>query len=254
MKLKHKVALITGAASGMGAQTARVLADCGLKVAVLDQNLKAAQQVAKEIKGLALEADVSDEQAVSEALEQVIKEFGAVHAGVNCAGILSVGKVVSSRGVLPLDTFEKVIGVNLIGTFNVMRLLAEKMSEQAVINEDGERGVIINTASIAAFEGQMGQCAYSASKGGVAAMTLPAARDLAAYGIRVVAIAPGMIATPMVSGLKEKVKAGLEQAVTFPKRLGQPDEFAQLVKQVIENSYINATVLRLDGGLRMAAK
>lgn len=255
MDIKQKVVLVTGAASGLGKATCCFLAKAGMRVALLDREPKILDSIAAPIQGLVISADVSDPNAVSAALQTVVQQWGAIHVGVNCAGIVSAGRLVTQQNEpVGLDDFAQVIKVNLLGTFNVMRLLAAVMAKQDAVNGDGERGVIINTASIAAFDGQAGQCAYSASKGGVAAMTLPAARDLAPCGIRVMCIAPGVMETPMVTALQEKTQAGLKAGVVFPKRMGHADEFAQLVKQVIENAYLNGTIVRLDGGLRMAVK
>lgn len=254
MDVKGQVAIVTGAGSGMGATTASYLAKAGAKVALFDKNFTATKKIAAEIKGLAIECDVSNEQSVSTALQQVKTELGELRVCVNCAGIVNAGRIVGREGPMSLADFKKIIEVNLIGTFNVMRLAANEMSKLTPLNEDKERGVIINTASIAAFEGQIGQVAYSASKGGVVAMTLPAARDLAKLGIRVMTIAPGLMDTPMAAGFSEELRKSLAESVPFPSRLGKSAEYAQLVLQIIENPYLNGSVIRLDGALRMAPK
>ncbi len=252
MDLKEKIVLITGGASGIGAATARWLANQGMRVAILDRD--PAEKLAREISGLAVQADVTDGDSVQTALEQVCSQFGAIHACIHCAGIATAARIVGKNGPMPLEDFQKVIQINLVGTFNVMRLVAAKMIQQAVVNSDGERGVIINTASIAAYEGQMGQAAYSASKAGVIGMTLPAAREFSQFGIRVMAIAPGVIATPMVDGMPSEVTQSLVAAVPFPKRLGNPIEYAKIAQQIIENPYLNGSVIRLDGAMRMGSK
>lgn len=251
---KYQFALITGGASGMGAETAKYLTEKGLKVAIIDKNINAVRDLAKSIGVLPFEADVSDSDSFQHVLNEILQQQAEIHVLVNCAGIAPAGKIVSREGPMPLHEFEQVVKVNLIGTFNVMRCVADIMIKQKPINSEGERGVIINTASIAAFEGQVGQVAYSASKGGVVALTLPAARELSKFGIRVMTIAPGVFETPMMSLVTEDVKTNLEEAVLFPKRFGKPVEFAKLVEHIIENSYLNGEVIRLDGGLRMGVK
>ncbi len=251
---KHQFALITGGASGMGAETAKYLTEKGLKVAIVDKNINAVREMAQSIGALPFEADVSDSDSFQHVLNEILQQQAEIHVLVNCAGIAPAGKIVSREGPMPLHEFEQVVKVNLIGTFNVMRCVADIMIKQKPINSEGERGVIINTASIAAFEGQVGQVAYSASKGGVVALTLPAARELSKFGIRVMTIAPGVFETPMMSLVTEDVKTNLEEAVLFPKRFGKPVEFAKLVEHIIENSYLNGEVIRLDGGLRMGVK
>lgn len=243
--------LVTGAGSGMGRATAEFMAAEGLNVVCVDVQAEAVTQVANRINGYPIVADVTDAEQISTAIAAVSQEVGPIRVAINCAGIISAGRIVGRNGPMPLENFSHAIQVNLIGTFNVMRVLAAHMSETDPVNADGERGVIINTASVAAFDGQLGQAAYSASKGGVAAMTLPAARELSRFGIRVLAIAPGIIATPMMDGLTEEVQHNLAEQVCFPKRLGQAHEFASLARQIVENAYLNATVLRLDGGIRM---
>ena len=249
MQIKDNLALITGGGSGLGAATAKLLAQGGAKVVLLDRNLAAAQGVAKETGGIAIECDVTSEQSVKAA----IAKAGTPRIVVNCAGILGAGRILGKDAPMALDYFEAAVRVNLIGTFNVMRLCAAAMSAAPELAEK-ERGIIINTASIAAYEGQIGQAAYSASKGGVVALTLPAAREFARFGIRVNAIAPGPVDTPMVAGMPPEVKASLEAGIPFPSRLVRPEEFAALVKHMIENMAINGEVVRLDGALRMAPK
>ena len=251
MELVNKIALITGGASGMGAATARLLTTAGMKVAILDQHLENAELLAKEIKSLAIYADVTDENSIKMALTEVVAKLGAVHVVVNCAGIAPAARIVGRAGPMSLTDFQQVLQVNLVGTFNIMRLVAAQMMQQSPINTEGERGVIINTASIAAFEGQVGQAAYSASKGGIVAMTLPAAREFGPFGVRVMTVAPGVIATPMMEKMPSTVCEHLSATVPFPKRMGNADEFAQLVKHIIENTYLNGSTIRLDGGLRM---
>ncbi|MFO0390092.1 MAG: SDR family NAD(P)-dependent oxidoreductase [Alphaproteobacteria bacterium] len=249
MQLKNNIALITGGGSGLGAATARVLAAGGAKVALLDRNLVAAEAVAKETGGMAIECDVTSEASVKAA----IAKAGTPRIVVNCAGILGAGRILGKEAPMALDYFESAVRVNLIGTFNVMRLCAAAMSAAPELAEK-ERGIIINTASIAAYEGQIGQAAYAASKGGVVALTLPAAREFARFGIRVNAIAPGPVDTPMVAGMPPEVKASLEAGIPFPSRLVRPEEFAQLVKHMVENMAINGEVVRLDGALRMSPR
>ncbi len=254
MELKNKTALITGGASGMGAATARRLAEKGMRIAILDNNPQSGEQIAKEISGIYLTADVSDDASVKTAIDGLIKELGDIHVCLNCAGIAPSARIVGRNGPMAMENFQKVIQINLVGTFNVMRYAAARMIQQNPVNTEGERGVIINTASIAAYEGQLGQAAYSASKGGVTAMTLPAAREFGQWGIRVMCIAPGIIATPMMASMPPEVNTSLAEAVIFPKRLGEPEEYAKLVEHIIENSYLNGSIIRLDGGMRMGAK
>jgi len=250
MKIKESLAVITGAGSGLGAATASLLASQGAKVALLDRNLAAAETVAKAIGGMAIECDVTSEASVTAALARA----GTPRIVVNCAGILGAGRILSKEGPMALEFFETAIRVNLTGTFNLMRLAAAAMSRNTETGEAKERGVIINTASIAAYEGQVGQAAYAASKGGVVSLTLPAAREFARFGIRVNAIAPGPVDTPMVTGMPAEVRASLEASIPFPSRLVRPDEFAALVQHLIENVAINGEVVRLDGALRMGPK
>jgi NAD(P)-dependent dehydrogenase (short-subunit alcohol dehydrogenase family) len=246
-------ALVTGAASGLGAETARQLAKAGAKVALLDVNVDAAQKVADEIGGIALRCDVADAQSAEAALAQARDKLGIARILVNCAGIGPAKRIVGRDGPMPLPDFERVIAINLIGTFNMMRLAATAMSALESLS-DGERGVIVSTASVAAFEGQIGQAAYAASKGGVAALTVPAAREFAQFGIRVLAIAPGIFATPMLRALPDEVQDSLAASVPFPKLLGRPEQFADLVLHCVVNTYLNGEVIRLDGALRMAPR
>lgn len=256
MDIQDKVAIVTGGASGLGHATAQRLLAKGAKVMIFDM----AEERAKEVKQtLGSNVDyavvnVADEDSVKAGLSKAQELFGSVHICVNCAGIATAGKTLGRNGALALTEFSKTIQVNLIGTFNVLRLSAEIMATNTATNEDGEKGVIINTASVAAFDGQIGQAAYSASKGGVAGMTLPIARDLAPSGIRVLTIAPGIMNTPMMAGMPEKVREPLIAMTQFPKRLGLPDEYGLLVTQIVENSFLNAEVIRLDGGIRMSPR
>ncbi len=255
MHIKQKIAVITGGASGMGAQTARFLATAGATVILLDREIKAAQEVANDISGFAFACDVSDAANVERVFAEIIAEHGTPQICINCAGICPGQLIVDKNGSpMPLTDFIPAIQVNLIGTFNVLRVASAYMSSCPLAEGEEERGVIINTASVAAYEGQIGQIAYSASKGGVVAMTLPAARELARYGIRVVTIAPGLIETPMLSGLSEKVRESLAASVPFPSRLGKTAEYAKLVLHIIDNTLLNGCVIRLDGALRMAPK
>jgi NAD(P)-dependent dehydrogenase (short-subunit alcohol dehydrogenase family) len=256
MKLNGQVVVISGGASGIGAKTATYLASKGLKIAILDRNFSEVQKIAGEIQGLAIECDVTQSAHVEQAFQKIEQQLGQVRVCINCAGILAPKTILSKDHVpMPLEDFAQVIQVNLIGTFNVMRVAAARMADsQPVEGQDQERGVIINTASIAAFEGQIGQAAYSASKGGVVGLTLPAARELARYGIRVMTIAPGPIATPMLQGLTDPLRENLTSSIPFPKRLGDPVEFAQLVEHIIENTFLNGAVIRLDGGSRLPPK
>jgi NAD(P)-dependent dehydrogenase (short-subunit alcohol dehydrogenase family) len=253
MDITGHAAIVTGAASGLGAATASDLARAGAQVACLDVNLDAARAVAAKIGGEAVQCDVTDTGQAATALAQARSRHGPARILINCAGVGPARRIVGRDGPMPLDEFARVININLIGTFNMTRLVAADMQGLSPL-ADGERGVIILTASVAAFEGQIGQAAYSASKGGVAALTLPAAREFAQFGIRVNAIAPGIFHTPMLMALSEEARASLAAAVPFPKLLGRPDQFASLVHHIIENVYINGEVIRLDGALRMAPR
>ncbi|HYD18080.1 MAG TPA: SDR family NAD(P)-dependent oxidoreductase [Patescibacteria group bacterium] len=254
MEINGMAAVVTGGGSGMGAETARHLAKAGAKVAVLDINKANADSIAQEIGGVAFECDVTNEASAKAALEGAKAANGPVRILMNCAGIAPGARVVGKEGPHDLGFFTKVITVNLIGTFNMLRLAATEMSTLDVLNDTGERGVIINTASVAAFEGQIGQAAYSASKGGVVGMTLPAARELAKFGVRVVTIAPGLIGTPMLLGMSQEVQDSLIATTLFPKRLGKPEEFSRLALHVVENAMINGETIRLDGAVRLAPK
>lgn len=253
MDIKNKVAIVTGGASGLGLATVEHLSQKGAKVVIFDVNEELAKKVTQEIGGNATyhKVNVTDEDSVHKAIQQTVEKFGAIHICVNCAGIAPPQKTVGRSGAMPLENFKKVIDINLVGTFNVLRLVAEQMAKNTALTEFGERGIIINTASVAAFEGQMGQAAYSASKAGIVGMTLPIARDLSSFGIRINAIAPGLFRTPMAAGLDDKVVEKLESLVEFPKRLGRPEEYASLVAFMIENEYLNGEVIRLDGAIRM---
>ncbi|MCL4132124.1 UNVERIFIED_CONTAM: hypothetical protein GTU68_030819 [Idotea baltica] len=254
MDINGTTAIVTGGGSGLGAATARQLSARGAKVAILDLNAEHAESVAKEVDGVAIIADVSDESSVSAALKSATASLGiAPRVVVNCAGIALGARVVDRDGNLSTDIFEKTIRINLMGTYNVMSHAANLMTSLAPL-ENGERGVIINTASVAWQDGQIGQSAYSASKGGIAAMTLPIAREFARAGIRVMAIAPGLFNTPMMEGLPEEVTAKIAAEVPFPQRLGEPQEFGLLVTQIVENPYLNGTNIRLDGAIRLAPK
>src|SRR5829696_2024543 len=253
MNPQGQAALVTGAASGLGAATARQLAQAGARVALLDVNIEAARSLAVEIGGVAIACDVTDADGAAAAVAQAKRQHGAARILVNCAGIGPAKRIVGRDGPMPLADFQRVIAINLIGTFNMMRLAAADMTGLAPL-DDGERGIIVSTASVAAFEGQIGQAAYSASKGGVAALTVPAARELAQFGIRVMAIAPGIFATPMLRTLPNDVQASLAASVPFPQLLGRPEQFADLVLHCVRNTYLNGEVIRLDGGLRMAPR
>ena len=253
MDIRDKVAVITGGASGLGRATAGAIIGQGGKVAIIDRNAELAEQAAAELGGeaAAFAADVADADSVAAAIDGVVDRFGAIHIDVNCAGIGAAGRTVGRDGPLDLRAFNFVIQVNLVGTFNSLRLCAAQMQRNEPSADDGERGVIINTASVAAFDGQIGQAAYSASKGGVVGMTLPVARDLARSGIRVCTIAPGIFETPMMTDAPDRVRLPLIEMVQFPHRLGNAPEFALLARQIIENPYLNGETIRLDGGIRM---
>lgn len=254
MEINQKVAVVAGGASGLGAATVHHLARLGAKVVVLDSNLDKANSLAKKVQGMALSCDVTRDDEVTAAFEEFTQAIGPARICVNCAGIAPGKRIVSRSGVMPLEEFSRVIEVNLIGSFNIMRMAAYWMSTLDPLGNSGEKGVIINTASVAAYEGQIGQAAYSASKAGIVGMTLPAARELAAQGIRVMTIAPGIMNTPMVAGMSVEVQKSLESAIPFPKRLGEPDEYAKLVAHIIENEYLNGSVIRLDASIRLSAK
>jgi NAD(P)-dependent dehydrogenase (short-subunit alcohol dehydrogenase family) len=253
MQLKDQAAIVTGAASGLGAATARKLAAQGAKVAVCDLNAKLAESVAAEIKGVAIVCDVADAASAEAAVVQAAKAHGPARVLINCAGIGVAKRVVGRDGPMPLADFEKVIKINLIGSFNMLRLVTAEMTKLSPL-DTGERGVVISTASVAAYDGQIGQSAYSASKGGIVGMTLPIARELAQFGIRVLTIAPGLFLTPLLAGLPQEAQDSLAAAIPFPHRLGQPEEFASLALHMIDNAYLNGEIVRLDGSLRMAPK
>ncbi len=254
MEIKGKTAVVTGGASGLGKATVKHLASLGAKVAVFDVSREAGERFVEELNAenvLFCQVDITDSSNVVQAIETAVNSFGSIHQVVNCAGIGVAEKVLSKKGVMPLEHFSRIINVNLIGSFNVVRLAAEKMAKNEP-DADGERGVIINTSSIAAFEGQIGQAAYSASKGGIVGMTLPLAREFASLGIRVLAIAPGIFLTPMLQGLSDQVKKSLGASIPFPSRLGKPYEYAMLVEHIIQNAFLNGTTIRLDGAIRLA--
>jgi NAD(P)-dependent dehydrogenase (short-subunit alcohol dehydrogenase family) len=254
MNIHGQAALVTGGASGLGAQTARELARCGAKVAVLDRNGAGARIVAAEIDGIGIECDITSSDSVSAALAAARAAHGPARLLMNIAGIGTAKRLIAKDGTpMPLEDFERVVRVNLIGTFNMIRLATAEIVKLDPL-EDGERGVIVNTASVAAFDGQVGQEAYAASKGGLVSLTLPLARDLAQFGVRVVTIAPGLFLTPLMAELPLPVQESLAASIPFPKRLGKPEEFAQLCAAIVENLALNGEVIRLDGALRMAPR
>lgn len=256
MKLNNKVAVITGGASGLGRATAEMVINQGGKVALFDLNEDLVGQTAAELgeNAASYVVNVADAESVAAGVEQTMEKFGAIHINVNCAGIGAAARTLSKDGAMPLKMFNFVIQVNLVGTFNTLRLCAAQMQNNEPADSDNERGVIINTASVAAFDGQIGQAAYAASKAGVAGMTLPIARDLSRCGVRVCTIAPGIFETPMMAGAPDRVRDPLIEMVQFPKRLGNAPEYAMLARQIIENSYLNGETIRLDGAIRMSAK
>lgn len=255
MQLNEKVFLVTGAGSGLGAATARMLVDAGARVVLADLNRAAGEALAAELGGNArfVETDVSNESSAVNAIGVSISSFGGLHGLVNCAGIAPAEKVVGKEGPHRLDSFARVININLVGTFNMIRLAADAMLKNSP-DAGGERGVIVNTASVAAYEGQLGQAAYAASKGGIVALTLPVARELARSGIRCLTIAPGIMETPMLLGMPAEVQDSLNKMVPFPTRMGKPSEYAALVRHIAENPYLNGEVIRLDGAIRMGVK
>jgi NAD(P)-dependent dehydrogenase (short-subunit alcohol dehydrogenase family) len=253
MDIRGHAAIVTGAASGLGAATAQMLAEAGAKVALLDINGEAARMVADKIGGLALPCDVTSSEETASAIMAANDKHGVARILVNCAGVGPAKRIVGRDGPMSLADFERVVRINLIGTFNAMRLVAASMQALNPL-QDGERGIIVCTASVAAYEGQIGQAAYAASKGGVVGLVMPAAREFAQFGIRVNAVAPGIFSTPMLHALPEPAQQSLAAAVPFPKLLGQPPQFAALVRHMIENRYINGEVIRLDGALRMAPR
>ena len=253
MELTGKTAIITGGASGIGAATARHFFARGARVAIFDRDLDKAAILVEELGSGAIfcQVDVTAETPVEAGIKQVINEFGAIHVCINFAGVVDAARTVGKNGAFPLDTFKKVIDINLVGTFNVLRLAATAMADNESLTEDGNRGVIINTASIAAYEGQVGQAAYSASKAGIVGLTLPVARDLAKLGIRCNTIVPGLIHTPMFDSLSAEFIENLSASVLNPTRLGKPEEVAHLAQFIVENDYLNGECIRLDGGIRM---
>lgn len=255
MKIENNTFLITGGASGLGFATAKMIIENGGNAVLLDVNEEAGKTAQSNLgsKSKFIKTDVTNEEQVQSAVSQSIEAYGSVEGIINCAGVGPAKRVVGKDGPHPLDFFQKVININLIGTFNTLRLVADKMQNNEP-NTEGERGIIINTASVAAFDGQIGQAAYSASKGGIVAMTLPIAREFARMGIRVMAIAPGIFETPLLASLPQEAQESLGKQVPFPPRLGRPAEFANLVKQIIENTMLNGEVIRLDGAIRMGAK
>ena len=253
MEIKNSVFLITGGASGLGAATAKTFAASGAKVVLADLNSELGEALAKEINGAFVKCDVTSEADGQNAVNTTVKTFGAIHGLVNCAGIGTAEKTTGKNGPHNLAGFTKVIQINLIGTFNMIRLAATAMLNNQP-NAAGERGVLINTASVAAYDGQIGQAAYSASKGGIVGMTLPIARDLSRDGIRCMTIAPGLFLTPLLKGLPPEVQESLGKQVPFPSRLGRPDEYASLAKHIVENEMLNGETIRLDGAIRMAPR
>jgi NAD(P)-dependent dehydrogenase (short-subunit alcohol dehydrogenase family) len=256
MQLQEKTAFITGAASGLGLAVAQHFVAHGANVLMFDLDAGRVEAEAKALGSKAVWAagDVTDEAQVQAAINKAVKVFGAIHININSAGVGSAAKTVGRDGPMPLDQFSRIIRINLIGTFNVLRLCAAAMTANKALNDDGEKGVIINVASVAAYDGQMGQAAYSASKGGIVSMTLPIARDLARDGVRVVTIAPGIFATPLMMASPQPVKDALVDMIQFPKRMGEPAEFAAMAKAIVESSYLNGEVIRLDAAIRMAAR
>jgi len=254
MIISQRTFIITGGASGLGAATTRYLHQLNANVVIFDLSVESGEEMVKELgseRTLFLETDITNEDSVKKALEKTIEKFKQIHGVVNCAGIAVSIKTISPRGLFPLDVFSKVLAVNLVGTFNVIRLVADIIHKQSP-TESGEKGVFIMTASCAATEGQQGQTAYSASKAGIVGMTLPMAREFAALNMRVMTISPGIFATPMVEALPEKAIKAIESSIPFPSRLGQPIEFAKLVETIITNPYLNGEVIRLDGAVRLA--
>ncbi|WP_431029337.1 3-hydroxyacyl-CoA dehydrogenase [Lysinibacillus sp. LZ02] len=253
MNFDNKAIIITGGGSGLGEATARAVAAAGGFPVILDLNEEKGQAVAEELKGVFFQINVAKEEEVQTAIHGAVEKYGAIHGVVNCAGLGTSTRVVGKKGVFPLDEFNFVVQVNLVGTFNVIRLAAAAMVNNEP-NEHGERGVIVNTASVAAFDGQIGQAAYSASKAGIVGMTLPIARDLASYGVRVMTIAPGIFNTPLMAMAPQEVKDALGKQIPFPSRLGEAPEFAHLVQSIFENPMLNGETIRLDGAIRMGPR
>jgi len=253
MDIKGHAAIVTGGGSGLGAATAAELAKAGAKVALLDINMEVANAHAAKIGGIAIKCDVADAASAEAAIKEANGKNGTARILINCAGVGVAKRIVGREGAMPLGDYERVIKINLIGSFNTLRLFAAACSKTEPLDE-GERGVAINTASVAAFDGQIGQASYSSSKGGIVGLTLPAARELAQFGIRVCAIAPGIFYTPMLMGLTEEIRASLAASIPFPQVLGKPEQYAALARHIVENHYLNGEVIRLDGALRMAPK
>lgn len=255
MQITNKVFLVTGAGSGLGAATASALVEAGAKVVLVDLNRQAGEKMVADLGANTrfVETDVANEASAVNAINTAISTFGALHGLVNCAGVAPAEKVLGKEGPHRLESFAKVININLVGTFNMIRLAADAMMKHEP-DANGERGVIINTASVAAYEGQLGQAAYAASKGGIVALTLPVARELARSGIRCMTIAPGIMETPMLLGMPPEVQDSLNKMVPFPTRMGKPAEYAALVRHIAENAYLNGEVIRLDGAIRMGVK
>lgn len=254
MNINGKTALVTGAGSGMGAETANYLSSQGCHVVLLDMNEEAVVNMAKQVNGTPIVCDVAHGQELEDSVKGILDQHPEIRIAVNCAGVAPAKRIVGREGPMELSAFSQVIETNLIGTFNMMRVLATHMSQLPLDENKEERGVIINTASVAAYEGQIGQAAYSASKGGIVAMTLPAARELAQFAVRIMTIAPGLIATPLLLAMPQEIQDTLASQVPFPKRLGKPSEYAMLVGHIINNPLLNGEVIRLDGGIRMSAK
>jgi len=255
MNYKDVVALVTGGASGLGEASIMELVNKGARVAIIDVDADKGEKLAATIGANAIfvKTDITSETDVRQAVQKIVEAFGKINVAVNCAGVVNPGKIIGRKGPISLEAFNKVLQINLVGAFNVIRLAVEKMMNNTP-DEDGGRGVIINSASIAAFEGQIGQAAYSASKAGIVGMTLPIAREIADYGIRIVTIAPGIFDTPMMAGLPAAVKEDMAKTVPFPRRLGKPEEFAKMVSYIIDNVMLNGCCIRLDGALRMPPK
>ncbi|MCK9258397.1 MAG: 3-hydroxyacyl-CoA dehydrogenase [Azoarcus sp.] len=255
MKIENGVFVVTGGGSGLGAATARMLVGAGAKVVLADVNREAGEAVAAElgVAAVFVTTDVTDEASAKAAIDRAVSGFGGLNGLINCAGVAPAEKVVGREGPHRLESFSRTVAINLIGSFNMIRLAADVMSK-AEPDAGGERGVIVSTASVAAFDGQVGQAGYAASKAGVVGMTLPVARELSRFGIRVMTVAPGIMETPMIMGMPQEVQDSLGKMVPFPSRLGKPGEFASLVRHIIENAYLNGEVIRLDGAIRMAAK
>ena len=255
MNVKDKVAVITGGASGLGEACLRNLVKDGANVAIFDIDADRSEKLIRELgpKIIFVKADVTSSESAAEGIQKTVKAFGAIDIAINCAGVGTPAKVFSKKGAQPLDVFSRVVQINLIGTFNIVRLAVEQMIKNQP-DANGERGVIINTGSVAAFDGQIGQAAYSATKAGVVGMTLPIARECAEYGVRIMTVCPGIFETPMMAAFPDHVRESLGKTVPFPSRMGKPPEFAALARHIIENSYLNGEVIRLDGAIRMTAK